>query len=388
MYQAYGCGFDQRQATKTSFRRNAGDEARRNMSSSALGVALVTVLVLVLLAFFARVAWQGRQDHSGWRPFAVFLGLGGLVVFAAGRCAKKTIDYSVVGGQPGPMEQQKTTTDQRLLFGAVRKYPETKKRTLKFIRSKLPREVAEPASRLVCSGAPDISILGQMRGLIDALQKEESGAAKADGRAKSRLDDVVPELAMFRARVSPEFRYLDVGSSEGHITGAVAEELGLTKAQAFACDIVEPATKDKRFTFARNTATKLPFDDATFDVLTLFMSAHHFVDVGAMLGECRRVTRPGALVLIREHDCATPVAAAFYDITHAVYACVLGREATPEEFLAQYATGTYAHYRAKADWIKLFAAHDFVLSDKIEPHASRYGVDSFDSFYALFVRKN
>lgn len=341
-------------------------------------VAVVIVLVIIVLAVFAR---------GCWRTFVVFLGVGGLAALALGGCTRKTFESTVVGGQPASMEQQQKFNDgSRFLFGAVHKYPETKKRTLKFVRSKLPRAAAEPAVRLVCSGMLDVSILVQMRDLLEASHKEKPEDTKADGRAKSRLDDVVPEIAMFRERVSPDFRYLDIGSSEGHITGAVAEALGLVKAQAFACDIVEPTTKDERFTFVRNTATKLFFDDSSFDVLTMFMSAHHFVDAGAMLDECRRVARPGALVLIREHDCATPAAGAFYDITHALYACVLGHEATPKDFITQYVTGTYAHYRAKADWIKLFAAHGFELSDKIAPHASRYGVDIFDSFYALFVR--
>lgn len=260
----------------------------------------------------------------------------------------------------------------------------------------MPQTTSAAAIKTVCgSGAPDLVILRELRGLCEFVQvrtkpvthtKPISGWVQpvVKGREKSRLEDVEAEIAIFGSLVAPDFKYLDVGSSEGKITGAIASALGLIKTQAYACDIVEPTAKDDRFTFVRNTAAKLPFDAAAFNVITMFMSAHHFLDAGAMLDECVRVARPGALVLIREHDCGSPAAGAFYDIAHALYACVLGTEATPEEFLAQYASGTYACYRSRAEWIKLFAAHGFALSDKVSPHTSRFGVDSFDSFYALF----
>ncbi len=292
----------------------------------------------------------------------------------------------------------RASESSHLLFGAIQRSPETKRRVIKFMRSKMPQTTSTAAIQTVCgSGATDLAILRKLCELHEARSEQAhtkpTSHAKSisgltvKGREKSRVEDSEAEIDLFRSLVTPGFKFLDVGSSEGKITGAIASALGLAKSQANACDIVEPSAKDDRFTFVRNTATKLPFDDTSFDVITMFMSAHHFLDAGAMLDECKRVARPGAFVLIREHNCGSPVAGAFYDIAHALYACVLGSEATPEEFLAQYELGTYARYRSQTEWIKLFAAHGFVVSDKIAPHASRFGVDSFDSFYALFENK-
>jgi SAM-dependent methyltransferase len=352
-------------------------------------VAVVLVVLVVLVVVLAIIL--GCIDrivrfcciHSVAAPMSPMVGGRGKL--------KNALAYE------SPMETRISTTitfeTSRLLFGAVKHFPETKKRVIKFIRSKMPQTTSAAAIQTVCgSGASDLVILRKLRGLYESAQVHTKPATQTKSipspivksREKSRVEDIEAEIALFGSRVTPDFKYLDVGSSEGKITGAIASTLDLAKTQAYACDIIEPATKDDRFTFVRNTAAKLPFDDAAFNVITMFMSAHHFFDTGAMLDECKRVARPGTLVLIREHDCRTPAAGAFYDIAHALYACVLGTEASPEEFLAQYAAGTYACYRSCAEWIQIFAAHGFVLSDKVPPHASRFGVDSFDSFYALF----
>jgi SAM-dependent methyltransferase len=381
----------ERQETKTPATSSILPAAGRDFGIRGYGAILVAIM-LVLVIVLAMLLWAafggirtGLKAEKGITPF-----------FGGAASARQELNKVVACSMP--MEKRSSSEkapDKRLLFGSVHWYPETKKRVTKFLRSKMPQTTSEASIRLVCSGASDFEILQGLRELLPhaAVQMGAKPASSAPastvvrGREKSRLEDIEAEIAMFGARVTPDFGYLDVGSSEGKITGALASALALAKTQAFACDLIEPATKDDRFTFVRNTASKLPFDDAAFDVITMFMSAHHFSDVAAMFGECKRVARPGALVLIREHDCGSPAAGAFYDIVHALYACVLGSEATPKEFLAQYASGTYACYRPRAEWIKLFAAHGFGLSDKIPPHASRFGVDSFDSFYALFEKK-
>jgi len=367
-------------------RRCAGMQpAGRCYQFGAILAAITLVVLVVVLAMLLRAAF------SGIRP-GLKAEIGSTAFFGGAADARQELNKDVAGSIS--METRsllEKAPEPRLLFGGIRRYPETKKRVTKFLRSKMPQATSESSIRLVSSGASDFEILRGLRELLlhaaaQVRAKPATSTPVVRGREKSRLEDIEAEIAMFGARVTPNFGYLDVGSSEGKITGALASALALAKTQAFACDLIEPATKDDRFTFVRNTASKLPFDDAAFDVITMFMSAHHFSNVEAMLDECKRVARPGALVLIREHDCGSPAAGAFYDIVHALYACVLGSEATPEDFLAQYASGTYACYRPRTEWIKLFAAHGFALSDKIPPHASRFGVDSFDSFYALFEK--
>jgi hypothetical protein len=118
------------------------------------------------------------------------------------------------------------------------------------------------------------------------------------------------------------------------------------------------------------------------------MSAHHFEDQDAMLAEVRRVARPHATLLLREHD--LPAArraerAAYYDIVHALYACTrMAGAATPEmtpgAFLADYRPGVYAHYRTAREWNDAVSAHRFKRekTQHKEP-------DMFDAFFSVFT---
>lgn len=191
------------------------------------------------------------------------------------------------------------------------------------------------------------------------------------------------------ARRREDFAYLDVGCSEGRITAAVAEVLGLPPARAHACDIA-PQAPSAVFTFAQNAPDALPYPDGTFDFVTAFMAAHHFADAPAVFQEIRRVTRAGARVLIRDHDCTSEAQRAFYDVVHALYACVLGSEMTAAAFVANYAPENFAGYRSKESWIELARECGFAPDESFGAHGprvkGRYANDRFDSFYALLVR--
>ena len=48
-------------------------------------------------------------------------------------------------------------------------------------------------------------------------------------------------------------------------------------------------------TFAEMPAEKLPFPDASFDLVTCRTAPHHFADVPAFVAEVARVLRPGGV---------------------------------------------------------------------------------------------
>ena len=214
-------------------------------------------------------------------------------------------------------------------------------------------------------------------------------AQPAKGRETSRLKDVQHELSYIKkfALTKKLFSYLDIGCSEGHITAAMVEAIGIPQERAHACDVV-PQQPQAAFTFTLSNNTDLPYESSSFDFITMFMSAHHFAEAGTMFRETRRVARPGSILLIREHDCTSESMHIFLDIVHALYSCVFGTEQTPEEFVALYAAGGYTHYRRKEDWVQLLDENGFELLPGSPIHGpligSKYGNDRFNSFYALF----
>jgi len=228
-------------------------------------------------------------------------------------------------------------------------------------------------------------------------------------RKKSRTGDIETELLQVkmdhwdgqRKCIQSAFAYVDVGCSEGNITEAVSETLRLTLRQTHACDIMPLVLpKNPVFQFAQNTPTSLPYPNDSFDLVTMFMSAHHFSDIHGMLSEIVRISRQGAHVIMREHCPSLEVcedASDYYNLVHAIYACTTisksPAEMSPEAFLKDYQTPSgYAHYRTRQQWVALMYEHGFQL--KVEPHGplawnqantSRFEPDTlFDAEYMWF----
>ena len=105
-------------------------------------------------------------------------------------------------------------------------------------------------------------------------------------------------------------RLLDVGSGAGTITAGLARIVGphnlvavevsdqaaditRTELRSQGLDAVEVVVAD---------AHDLPFDPESFDVVHAHQVLQHVADPVAMLGQLRRVTRPGGIVSVRDSD--------------------------------------------------------------------------------------
>jgi SAM-dependent methyltransferase len=122
-------------------------------------------------------------------------------------------------------------------------------------------------------------------------------------------EDLERLLAWGRA-LAPR-RVLDVATGGGHAALALAGVAG----RVIALDVTEPMLAAARaFVAGRGAANvafvagdvdALPFRDASFDVVTCRIAAHHFADVPAALRQVRRVLRPAGALLLQDilgHD--------------------------------------------------------------------------------------
>jgi ubiquinone/menaquinone biosynthesis C-methylase UbiE len=112
-----------------------------------------------------------------------------------------------------------------------------------------------------------------------------------------------------------------------------------------------------------------------------------------MMKELLRVLKPGGYVLIREHNLTNPDDAIFYNIIHALYACVLKSEMTPYDFVESFVdaeqTSYYSKYRSIAEWIKLFRGYRFMVMRTgahgfYDQRNRTYKFDQMNGFYQLF----
>jgi ubiquinone/menaquinone biosynthesis C-methylase UbiE len=111
-----------------------------------------------------------------------------------------------------------------------------------------------------------------------------------------------------RRRDDPRpFDLLDIGCGTGTWIAMVAgcdlparRLVGLDYADAM-CRLARKkaaAVGDDRLHFVRGDAEHLPFEDASFDVLTCSNSFHHYPHQAAAIGEMRRVLRPGGRLMM------------------------------------------------------------------------------------------
>lgn len=114
--------------------------------------------------------------------------------------------------------------------------------------------------------------------------------------------------------LKPGERVLDLAAGTGGSTAALAE----TGAHVIACDLSEGMIEVGRqrhpeLEFVQGDATDLPFEDASFDAVTISFGLRNVQNTEKALQEMARVTKPGGRLLICEFSRPTwPVFNAVY----------------------------------------------------------------------------
>ena len=115
----------------------------------------------------------------------------------------------------------------------------------------------------------------------------------AEGESLSRLVEAVQPRANWEA--------IDIATGPGHTALAFAPKVKHIIASDVTPEMLKVARglAEKRgltnVSFAEMPAEKLPFPDASFDLVTCRTAPHHFADVPAFVAEVARVLRPGGV---------------------------------------------------------------------------------------------
>jgi ubiquinone/menaquinone biosynthesis C-methylase UbiE len=128
----------------------------------------------------------------------------------------------------------------------------------------------------------------------------ERFARKIDRGISRRLTRPLYARLLAVAAPRPSERLLDVGAGSGNVVaGALASgagALGIDASNAMA--LVAVTKVPGRFVVGR--AERLPFADASFDIVTTSLSLHHWEPVEAGLREIARVLEPDGRLVIAD----------------------------------------------------------------------------------------
>jgi ubiquinone/menaquinone biosynthesis C-methylase UbiE len=137
----------------------------------------------------------------------------------------------------------------------------------------------------------------------DAI-REVFGAA-AEGYVASAIHSGGPDLAAMveAAELTGDERVLDLGCGTGHTAMAFAprcaevEALDLTPQMLAAGRAMAKERGLANLRFREGDAAELPYPDASFEVVTSRLSAHHYTHPEQAVREAARVLRPGGRLL-------------------------------------------------------------------------------------------
>jgi ubiquinone/menaquinone biosynthesis C-methylase UbiE len=124
-------------------------------------------------------------------------------------------------------------------------------------------------------------------------------AVSATHRAGNDLDRLV-ELAECR----PDIEALDIATGAGHTARMIAPHVCHVVVSDLTPQMLDTARAEMQAAGIHNVsfrladAEALPFDDATFDLVTCRIAPHHFSDCNRFTQEVSRVLRPGGLFLL------------------------------------------------------------------------------------------
>ncbi|ELJ6288550.1 methyltransferase domain-containing protein [Salmonella enterica] len=137
---------------------------------------------------------------------------------------------------------------------------------------------------------------------------EKQFGSQANAYLHSAVHAAGRDLARLAQRLS-DFSHanvLDMGCGAGHASFVAAQHANSVVAydlSASMLEVVAGAAEERHLsniTLRQGYAEKLPFEDASFEVVISRYSAHHWHDVGQALHEVYRVLKPGGVLIIMD----------------------------------------------------------------------------------------
>lgn len=181
-------------------------------------------------------------------------------------------------------------------------------------RTILAREFDALLVKSLKEGLPDAEIYSKVQQFTKSKKfnlsdEDQNKQAKYKADALFKYLEIGSDLQKLSSKkpFNKPFRILDFGCSDGSLSVAIGAKFNLALADIFGIDVKEP-TKSHLLPghlLLVDESARLPFENATFDLITCLMTLHHVQQVEATLKEFHRVLKPTGRILLKEHNLST-----------------------------------------------------------------------------------
>lgn len=223
--------------------------------------------------------------------------------------------------------------------------------------------------------------------ICDAYNEESRNNNSLDARAKAHAQKIYLIASRYDELQKPE-NYLDIGCGDGRITKYFGDYIGaknihgvdvsdskLTNINYTKVQVLQKDSKVKKW---------LPFPDNTFNIITAFMSLHHIGDLKLAAAEIERIMKPGAYLLIKEHDCWNAFDAMLIDIQHKINSQCYEHK----PLIESYGDAPYiCHYKNYYGWDKIFGGHLKYIAGDYYYTTDRHEISPTRAFWALYKKQ-
>lgn len=139
--------------------------------------------------------------------------------------------------------------------------------------------------------------VSQPKKFVEEVEKKPAVAKAFREGARNRAEDIF-ESGHLKEKIHSGERVLYIGAGTGHVAQYIEEQTGAKAVKVDLADLRTADTKDAKF--VQGNARRLPFKDASVDVVCLFDILHHTENQEEILAEAKRVLKPGGRCLLLE----------------------------------------------------------------------------------------
>jgi ubiquinone/menaquinone biosynthesis C-methylase UbiE len=138
----------------------------------------------------------------------------------------------------------------------------------------------------------------------DQIVDQFTRQAEPFSTAPAIRNEAALRLLVERSQAGADDTVLDVACGGGLVVGAFAPVvrhatgIDLTPAMIARARALQQERKLTNVSWRLGDVTPLPFEEASFSIVTCRFAFHHFIDPGAVLAEMRRVCAPGGRVIV------------------------------------------------------------------------------------------